>query len=1186
MSSLFGDCTNLTEQQILEATLKASLVDSDGDGDGDGSDEPKGVGGTAPDERADSADRPGMNRGLKNNGNTCFLNAVLQCLNHTGPLRDHIVSKLTGGGEVTRNLAFLLSEMNRQSQGITDPATFMSTLKEHLKKHKMDGLFDGNQQDSHELEVNLLAALEDEEPTGQVGGIADLLIGQTVSTIKCSECKNKRTVSDPSMHICVQIPKKSGCVTLEDCLQDFCKSEELKGGNKVECPNCQKKTEARKQIKVVCKQTVIIQLKRFEFRQNGSAHKITTPVQFPLRGLELGEGVYDCVAVTNHDGVRLDRGHYTATGKGSGGNWSNFDDVTVENNNEYSNANEERVTSQKAYSLYYIRRGSDGYGVPPGREAHPNWCPGVGRIFLRATDEEAGAGRVRSRAVTVPPSSDWYGVPPGREVHPNWWPGAGRIFLSIPEAEKIDTDAPANPAGDEYSEGSRLSFEGAEDDFEPGDGPDEDEDDGMSTPRGRGLKRQARSDEYADRVDVGDGGSKGPRDGESSSSDGDEDSSTESSDDSDYGSSEEDDGDFKEGHYESEENRDKLVDVMIDTGIATMEPREKKKPVSAKQRRRHVKKLRRQRKQTRMNRKQNRFNERHSGGRGTTRYSIDVKTDEDGAFDTDGGVWKRVWEGHGMSDTSSMLGICETKLYYMAQGDEKLLPRKTKGPGNEIMNKFIKVTALETGVPQEDRDIDSLHKPTTKDKRLLSEAKEAMSSLVCPEYKLVATDLNGCFLGKYLGFRQFKTGTSVLVTHGQLDPYETFETGHAITEKKCAWTSVGRRCVYTRNSKLGQGYVELWREDIHGKWSDIKVGDRNPAHGSIPEETIKAWREMTRSKSGRQSEGVVYALDNSRKVIEYKDSWRGFKPFVRGWCKISLEKLQRAGRIGLTIDERTYYAFVRLTLLLVAVASVALAVENSWDLVNSRYPLSNACGQLGQSYQDYSCSPGEEHMQCQVDPTLQITATTHASWYGAPAPLFCGPKSTYPFTGVWDHSYECNKAWANPPEYCDVYEGQKAGRFKNDSPYANRNGRTDVEGCCYWGRGVIQTTGVCNFGKLNYYLGKRAADEGRPSRYGEIDFCKTPNKICDSEDYKELKWIAGLFYWVESLQSYDIGGWDYTTELHKFVDGGLSGSAFIDAVSGIVNRGCHNPPCATGDVDGKSERAQNFIKVLAAFGLA
>jgi hypothetical protein len=78
---------------------------------------------------------------------------------------------------------------------------------------------------------------------------------------------------------------------------------------------------------------------------------------------------------------------------------------------------------------------------------------------------------------------------------------------------------------------------------------------------------------------------------------------------------------------------------------------------------------------------------------------------------------------------------------------------------------------------------------------------------------------------------------------------------------------------------------------------------------------------------------------------------------------------------------------------------------------------------------------------------------------------------------------------------------------------------------------------------------------------------------------------AGLFYWVESLQSYDVGGWNYIAELEKFVDGGMKGNDFIDAVSGIVNRGCHNPPCATGDVDGKSERASNFFKVITEFGI-
>jgi predicted chitinase len=259
--------------------------------------------------------------------------------------------------------------------------------------------------------------------------------------------------------------------------------------------------------------------------------------------------------------------------------------------------------------------------------------------------------------------------------------------------------------------------------------------------------------------------------------------------------------------------------------------------------------------------------------------------------------------------------------------------------------------------------------------------------------------------------------------------------------------------------------------------------------------------------------------------------------------------------------------------------------ENSWDLYNSRYPLSNSCGQLSQSYQDYHCSPEEQHMECEVDPNMQITAVTNAKWYGAPAPLKCGPKSVYPFTGYWDHSYHCDNPWKNPPELCDDYEGQKAGREDNSVPFGNRNGRTDVEGCCWWGRGVIQSTGVCNFGKLNYYLGKRAHDENRPSRYPTIDFCKDPEAICANEEFKELKWIAGMFYWVESLQTYDNGGWNYVSKLHDFVDGGMSDMSFIDAVSGVVNRGCHNPPCGTGPLDGGAERKKNFESALRVVGL-
>ena len=61
-----------------------------------------------------------------------------------------------------------------------------------------------------------------------------------------------------------------------------------------------------------------------------------------------------------------------------------------------------------------------------------------------------------------------------------------------------------------------------------------------------------------------------------------------------------------------------------------------------------------------------------------------------------------------------------------------------------------------------------------------------------------------------------------------------------------------------------------------------------------------------------------------------------------------------------------------------------------------------------------------------------------------------------------------------------------------------------------------------------------------------------------------LRFLAGEFYWMESVQSYNKEGWDYFTELRKFVEGGMTGTGFIDSVSGIVNRGCHNPVSKAG----------------------
>ena len=63
--------------------------------------------------------------------------------------------------------------------------------------------------------------------------------------------------------------------------------------------------------------------------------------------------------------------------------------------------------------------------------------------------------------------------------------------------------------------------------------------------------------------------------------------------------------------------------------------------------------------------------------------------------------------------------------------------------------------------------------------------------------------------------------------------------------------------------------------------------------------------------------------------------------------------------------------------------------------------------------------------------------------------------------------------------------------------------------------------------------------------------------------------------------------WDYFNRLKAFVDTGMGSgdTAFIDGVSGIVNRGCPATSCAAGAVDGLSDRRANFRTVLKAMGL-
>jgi len=251
--------------------------------------------------------------------------------------------------------------------------------------------------------------------------------------------------------------------------------------------------------------------------------------------------------------------------------------------------------------------------------------------------------------------------------------------------------------------------------------------------------------------------------------------------------------------------------------------------------------------------------------------------------------------------------------------------------------------------------------------------------------------------------------------------------------------------------------------------------------------------------------------------------------------------------------------------------------ENNWDFIDGAYyPASNACGQLGESYQDYTCAASEAFMECPLDPTMEAQALTNARWYGAPPPLYGGPiNETGADTPGWNPYATC------AGNVCNVYPGQQGGAWEY-GVYPNTAGRTDVQNCVWWGRGAIQLTGRCNIGKLNYYLGQAAAARNATTTlYPDVNFCADPSAICHSTKYPELKWVSALLYWLQNVQSYNVDSWNYVDQLAALAanpSDQTMRASFINGVSGIVNQGS-----ATSTANNQAQRAANFETVYSIF---